>query len=63
MKKRVEFLQIAVPAITKIRNIGTRIAQRLEERGIKNIIDLIEASPEKITEATGLPKERALKLV
>ncbi|MBE0512413.1 hypothetical protein IBX38_05110 [Candidatus Bathyarchaeota archaeon] len=63
LKKRVEFLKMAVPAITKIRNIGPRTAQRLEERGIKNIIDLIEASPEKITEATGLPKERALKLI
>ena len=63
LKKRVEFLKMAVPAITKIKNIGPRTAQRLEERGIKNIVDLIEASPEKITEATGLPKERALKLI
>ncbi len=63
LKKRVEFLKMAVPAITKIRNIGPRTAQRLEGGGIKNIIDLIEASPEKITEVTGLPKERALKLI
>jgi len=63
LKRRGEFLKMAVPAVTKIRNIGPRTAQRLEERGIKNIIDLIEASPEKIIEATGLPKERALKLI
>jgi nucleotidyltransferase/DNA polymerase involved in DNA repair len=63
LKKRVEFLKMAVPTITKIKNIGPKTAQRLEEGGIKNIIDLIEASPEKITEATGLPKEKALKLI
>ncbi len=63
LENRVEFLNMAVPAVTKIRNIGPRTAQRLEEGGIKNIMDLIEASPEKITEVTGLPKERALKLI
>jgi len=63
LKKRVEFLKMAVPAITKIKNIGPRTAQRLEERGIKNVIDLIEASPEKIAEATGLPKEKAQELI
>ena len=63
LKERVEFLEMAVPAITKIKNIGPRTAQRLQEVGIKNVIDLIEASPEKITEATGLPKEKALKLI
>lgn len=63
LKKRVDFLKMAVPAITKIKNIGPRTAQRLEERGIENVIDLIESSPGKISEATGLPKERALKLI
>lgn len=63
LEKRVEFLVMAVPAITKIKNIGPKTAQRLKERGIKNIIDLIESSPEKIAEATGVPKERALKMI
>jgi len=63
LEKKVEFLELAVPAITKIKNIGPRTAQRLKERGVKNIIDLIEASPEEIAEATGLTKERALKLI
>ena len=63
LKERVEFLEMAVPAITKIKNVGPRTAQRLQKVGIKNVIDLIEASPEKITEATDLPKERAIKLI
>jgi len=63
LEKRVEFLAMAVPAITRIKNIGPKTAQRLEEKGIKNIIDLIEASPEKIAEAIGVTRERALKLI
>lgn len=63
LKKRVEFLKMAVPAITKIKNVGPRTAQRLKERGIKNIIDLIESTPQKIAEATALTKERAQKMI
>ena len=63
LEKRIEFLTMAVPTVTKIKNIGPRTAKRLEEVGIMNVIDLIEASPEKITDATGLSKERALKLI
>lgn len=63
LKKTVEFLKIAVPSIRKIKNIGPRTAEKLEARGIKNIVDLIEASPEKIIEATGGSKENALQLI
>jgi predicted nuclease with TOPRIM domain len=63
LKEKVEFLKMAVPAIRKIKNIGPRTAEKLEESGIKDIIDLIESSPEKIEAATGLPKERTLKLI
>jgi replicative superfamily II helicase len=63
LEEKVEFLKMAVPTITKIKNIGPRTAEKLEENGIKDIIDLIESSPEKIVAATGLPKERALKLI
>ena len=63
LEKRVEFLAMAVPAVIKIKNIGQKTAQRLGERGIKNVVDLIEASPEKIAEAIGVPRERALELI
>jgi len=63
LEKRIKFLTMAVPTVAKIKNIGPRTAQRLKEVGIINVIDLIEASPEKITDATGLSKERALKLI
>ena len=63
LKKTVEFLKTAVPGIRKITNIGPRTAEKLETRGIKNIIDLIEVSPEKIIEATGCSKENALQLI
>jgi len=63
LEKRIEFLTMAVPAVTKIKNIGPRTAKRLKEVGIMNVIDLIEASPKKITDASGLSRERVLKLV
>ena len=63
LKERVGFLKMTVPAITKIKKIGPRTAEKLEESGIKDVIDLIEASPEKIMAATGLSKERALELI
>jgi len=63
LEKRAEFLAMAVPTIKRIRNIGPKTAQRLEEKGIKNIIDLIETSPEKIAEAIGVTRERALELI
>jgi len=63
LEKRVEFLVMAVPAITSLRNIGPKTAERLEEKGIKNVIELIEASPEKVAEAIGVTRERALKLI
>lgn len=61
--KRIDFLKMLMPPIRQVRNIGPKTAQHLEAIGIKNVIDLIEASPEKIAEATGLPKERIQKLI
>ena len=63
LNERIGFLKMIVPSITKIKNIGPRTAEKLEGNGIKDVIDLIEASPEKIAAITGLPKERALKLI
>ena len=63
LMSRVAFLKMVVPSVRKIKNIGPRTAQKLEKIGIKNIIDLIEASPEKIAEGTGLPEERIQKMI
>jgi hypothetical protein len=63
LMSRVAFLKMVVPSVRKIKNIGPRTAQKLETIGIKNIIDLIEASPEKIAEGTGLPEERIQKMI
>jgi len=63
LMSRVEFLKMVVPSVRKIRNIGPRTAQKLETIGIKNIIDLIETSPEKIAKGTGLSEERIQRIV
>lgn len=63
LKERAEFLKMTVPVITKIKNIGPRTAEKLEGSGIKDVIDLIEASPERIMAVTGFSRERALKLI
>jgi hypothetical protein len=63
LKDRIEFLKMTVPHISIIKNIGPRTSEKLERSGIKDIIDLIETSPEKIMVATGFPKERVTKII
>ena len=54
-EKRVE--------LTEVKGIGPKTAGKLVEAGIKNAYELAASNPEKVAEALGSSKDRAINLI
>lgn len=51
-----------MPDLTEIDGVGDNTADRLQEVGIENVEDVLEAGPDELTEAKGVGPSRAQEL-
>ena len=49
--------------LTEVKGIGPKMAGKLVEVGIKNAYELATSNPEKVAEALGSSKDRAINLI